>query len=57
MEAGVDAITTGLNQLVSIAGSLINFMMDNPILSLCFIAGTIVPAGFVFFREAKHAAK
>ena len=50
-------ITTALDTLTSVATTLIDFAMENPILAVLFVGGTIVPAGFALFGGAKHAVQ
>ena len=50
-------ITSALETLTSLASSLINFAMANPLLSICFVSGTVIPAGFALFRRAKSVTQ
>lgn len=48
-----DMITTGLETLMSVSTTLIDYALENPILAILFVGGTIVPAGFALFRGAR----
>lgn len=50
-------ITSALETLTSLATSLINFAMSNPLLSICFVAGTVIPAGFALFNNARRSTR
>ncbi len=53
----IETITSTLSNLVTLASTCIDFMLGNPLLSICLVAGTVVPAGFALFRHAKRTAR
>lgn len=53
----MENITTVVGNLVTLGGTVIDFAMNNVLLSICLVAGTVIPAGFALFRHAKHAVK
>lgn len=48
-------ITTALTTLTSVATTLINYALENPMLAILFVGGTIVPVGFALFKQARHS--
>ncbi len=50
-------ITSALESLITITGKLIDYTLSQPVLALCFVAGTVVPAGFAMFARAKYTAR
>lgn len=53
----MEAVTTGVTNLIAVAGSVLDFATSNVLLSIVLVAGTVVPAGFAIFKRAKHAVK
>lgn len=52
-----DLITSALKTVTDVATTMIDFMMKNPLLSVVFVGGLLVPVGFSIFRKAKSAAR
>ena len=50
-----DMISSALETLMDVSTTVINFALENPVLAVLFVSGTIVPAGFAFFRSGKNA--
>ncbi len=52
-----DMITSALETLMSVATTLVDYALENPVLAILFVGGTIVPAGFALFRNAKGSVQ
>ena len=55
-EAGATSasVTSAVTSALSLSGTVINFAIDQPILSLC-IGASIAIVGFVVFRKARKS--
>lgn len=52
---GMEWITTGAENVLSIFDTLLNTITSNPLLGMLFVGGTIIPLGFMIFKKFKHA--
>lgn len=50
-------VAEGITTATTVLNAVLGWVADNPILSACFILGTLVPAGIVAFNNLKHAAR
>ena len=49
-----EVITGAVTDLLGIATTVLDYVTKNAILAVCFVAGTVVPAGIAIFRKLKH---
>lgn len=49
-----EAVTGAVTNLMGVVTAVINYVTDNAVLAVCFVAGTVVPAGIAIFRELRH---
>lgn len=49
-----EAITTAITDLLGLTTTVIDYVTKNAVLAICFVAGTIVPAGIAIFRKLKR---
>lgn len=49
-----EILTTAVEDLMSVVTTVLEFVTSNAILAVCFVAGTLVPAGIKIFRKLKH---
>lgn len=49
-----EAITTAVTDLFGLTTTVIDFVTKNAILAVCFVSGTIVPAGIAIFNRLKN---
>lgn len=49
-----EAVTGAVANLLDVVTTVIGYVTDNAVLAVCFVAGTIVPAGITIFRKLKH---
>ena len=49
-----EAITTAVTDLMGVTTTVIDYVTKNPVLAVCFVAGTIVPAGIAIFNRLKN---
>lgn len=49
-----EAITTAVTDLMGVTTTVLDYVTKNAILAVCFVAGTVVPAGIVIFRKLKR---
>ncbi len=47
-----DSLTTATTVIRAVLG----WITDNPVLTACFVLGTLVPAGITAFRHLKNSA-
>lgn len=52
-----EGVTAAVTNLTTLAGNVIDFVTGNPLLCICLVAGTVIPAAFKLFRGAKSASK
>lgn len=50
-----EALITAVTDLMGVCTTVITYVTGNPILCLCFVAGTVVPAGIHVYRKLKRA--
>lgn len=48
-------ISTGATNVLSIFDVLLDTITSNPLLSMLFVGGTIIPIGFKIFKKFKRA--
>lgn len=53
----MESITTALSGITAAGTSVLSWITDNPLLSICFVGGTVVPVVFKFIKGSKRAAK
>lgn len=49
-----ETITTAVTDLMGLVTTVIDYVTKNPVLAVCFVAGTVVPAGIAIFKKLKH---
>lgn len=49
-----EAVTGAVTNLMSVVTTVIGYVADNAVLAVCFVAGTVVPAGIAIFRKLKR---
>lgn len=49
-----EVITGAVTDLLSVTTTVLDYVTKNAILAVCFVAGTVVPAGIAIFRKLKH---
>lgn len=49
-----EVITGAVTDLLSVTTTVLDYVTKNTILAVCFVAGTVVPAGIAIFRKLKH---
>lgn len=49
-----EAVTGAVTNLMNVVTTVISYVTDNAVLAVCFVAGTVVPAGIAIFRKLKH---
>lgn len=49
-----EVITGAITDLLSVTTTVLDYVTKNAILAVCFVAGTVVPAGIAIFRKFKH---
>ncbi len=49
-----EVITGAINDLLGVTTTVLDYVTKNAILAVCFVAGTVVPAGIAIFRKLKH---
>lgn len=47
-------ITGAVTDLLSVTTTILDYVTKNAILAVCFVAGTVVPAGIAIFKKLKH---
>lgn len=55
-ETGFD-VTSSLATGKTIISWVLGLISENPVLSACFVLGTLIPAGIIAFSRFKSAAK
>ena len=51
-----EAITTAVTDLMGVTTTVIDFVTKNAVLAVCFVAGTVVPAGIAIFNKIGRAS-
>lgn len=49
-----ETITTAVTDLLGLTTTVIDFVTKNAVLAVCFVAGTVVPAGIAIFKKLKR---
>lgn len=49
-----EVITGAVTDLLGVTTTVLDYVTKNAILAVCFVAGTVVPAGIAIFRKFKH---
>ena len=49
-----EVLTAAVADLMSVVTTVLTYVTSNSILAVCFVAGTLVPAGIKIFRKLKH---
>lgn len=49
-----ETVTGAVTNLMSVVTTVIGYVTDNAVLAVCFVAGTVVPAGITIFRKLKR---
>ncbi len=49
-----EVITGAVTDLLGVTTTVLDYVTKNAILAVCFVAGTVVPAGIAIFRKLKH---
>lgn len=49
-----ETITGAVTNLMGVVTTVISYVTDNAILAVCFVSGTVVPAGIAIFRKLKR---
>lgn len=49
-----ETIVTAVTDLMGLVTTVIDYVTKNPVLAVCFVAGTVVPAGIAIFNKLKH---
>ena len=49
-----EVLTTAVTDLMGVVTTVLTFVTSNAILAVCFVGGTLVPAGIKIFRKLKH---
>ena len=52
--SGVASVTTAVTNALTLAGTTINFCLDQPILCMC-IGGAMAAVGFKVFKKARRS--
>lgn len=49
-----EVITGAVGDLMSVVTTVLDYVTKNAVLAVCFVAGTVVPAGISIFKKLKH---
>lgn len=49
-----EVITGAVGDLMSVVTTVLDYVTKNAVLAVCFVAGTVVPAGIAIFKKVKH---
>lgn len=49
-----EVVTGAVSDLMSVVTTVLDYVTKNAILAVCFVSGTVVPAGIAIFRKLKH---
>lgn len=49
-----ETVTGAVTNLMGVVTTVISYVTDNAVLAVCFVAGTIVPAGIAIFNRLKN---
>lgn len=54
---GTFDVTTSLTTATTVISQVLTWISDNPVLTACFVLGTLVPCGIAAFSHLKSAAR
>lgn len=49
-----EVITGAVTDLMGVVTTVLDYVTKNAVLAVCFVSGTVVPAGIAIFRKLKH---
>lgn len=49
-----EVITGAVTDLLGVTTTILDYVTKNAVLAVCFVAGTVVPAGIAIFHKLKH---
>lgn len=49
-----EVIAGAVTDLLGVTTTILDYVTKNAILAVCFVAGTVVPAGIAIFKKLKH---
>ena len=49
-----EVITGAVGDLMSVVTTVLDYVTKNAVLAVCFVAGTVVPAGIAIFKKLKR---
>ena len=49
-----ETVTGAVTNLMGVVTTVISYVTDNAVLAVCFVAGTVIPAGIAIFRKLKR---
>lgn len=49
-----EAVTAAVADLMGLTTTVIDYVTNNAVLAVCFVSGTIVPAGIAVFNRLKN---
>lgn len=49
-----EVITGAVGDLMGVVTTVLDYVTKNAVLAVCFVAGTVVPAGIAIFKKLKH---
>lgn len=49
-----ETVTGAVTNLLGVVTTVISYVTDNAVLAVCFVSGTVVPAGIAIFRKLKR---
>lgn len=49
-----EVIIGAVTDLLGVTTTILDYVTKNAILAVCFVAGTVVPAGIAIFKKLKH---
>ncbi len=47
-------VSSAVDVILDVAGSVINFGMQNPVLAIVLVGGTVIPVGMAVFHGFRH---
>lgn len=47
-------VTSAVDVILNVAGSVINFGLENPVLAIVLVGGTVIPTGMAVFHGFRH---
>lgn len=49
-----EVVTGAVGDLMGVVTTVLDFVTKNAVLAVCFVSGTVVPAGIAIFKKLKH---